>query len=49
MITIEKQAEIKAKVLFGLAKTYESLLVYKKEKKSDLVILRDNKIVRIKM
>ncbi|WP_262482978.1 hypothetical protein [Arsenicibacter rosenii] len=32
MTTIEKQAEIKAKGLFGLAKTHESVLVYKKKK-----------------
>lgn len=49
MTTIEKQAEIKAKILFGLEKTYERLLAFKKEKNSELVVIRDNKIVKIKL
>lgn len=44
----KKSDEIRKKILFGLEKTYENLIEYKKYKKSDLVVLRDNKIVRIK-
>lgn len=48
MTTIEIQIEEKNKILKGLEKTYEKLLEFKKSKNSDLVVLRDNKIVKIK-
>jgi hypothetical protein len=48
MTIIEIQKEEKEKILKGLEKVYEKLLVFKKAKNSELVILRDNKIVRIK-
>lgn len=48
MKTTEKQIEEKNKILKGLEKTYERLLVYKKAKNSVLVVLRNNKIVKIK-
>ena len=48
MTTIEIQIEEKNKILKGLEKVYEKLLVFKKLKNSDLVVLRDNKIVKIK-
>ena len=48
MTTIEIQIEEKNKILKGLEKVYEKLLVFKKSKNSDLVVLRDNKIVKIK-
>ena len=48
MTTIEKQMEIKSKILVGLEKAYEKLLEFKKFKKTELVVLRDYKIVRIK-
>lgn len=48
MTIIEIQQEEKEKILKGLEKVYEKLLVFKKAKNSELVILRDNKIVRIK-
>jgi hypothetical protein len=48
MTTIEKQIEEKNKILKGLEKVYEKLLEFKKSKNSVLVVLRDNKIVRIK-
>jgi hypothetical protein len=44
----QKALEIKEKVLFGLEKTYENLIEYKRYKKSELVIMKDKKIVRIK-
>lgn len=48
MTTIEKQKEEKNKILTGLEKAYEKLLEFKKQKKSYLVVIRNNKIVRIK-
>lgn len=48
MTTTEKHIEEKNKILKGLEKVYEKLLEFKKLKNSELVILRDNKIVRVK-
>ncbi len=48
MTNIELQIEEKNKILLGLEKVYQKLLVFKKQKNSDLVILRDNKIVKVK-
>lgn len=48
MTTTEKHLEEKKKILMGLEKVYEKLLDYKIMKKSELVILRDNKILKIK-
>ncbi|MCH5599452.1 hypothetical protein [Niabella ginsengisoli] len=48
MTTVEKQIELRDKILLGLEKVYEKLLEFKKSKNSELVVLRDNKIVRIK-
>ena len=48
MTITEIQIEEKEKILKGLEKTYEKLLEFKKMKNSVLVVLRDNKIVKIK-
>lgn len=48
MTTLEIQIEEKNKILKGLEIVYEKLLAYKKAKNSELVVLRDNKIVKIK-
>jgi hypothetical protein len=48
MTTIEIQIEEKNRILKGMEKVYEKLLEFKKTKNSELVVLRDNKIVRIK-
>lgn len=48
MTAIEKQLEEKKKILKGLEITYQKLLEFKKQKNSVLVVLRDNKIVKIK-
>jgi hypothetical protein len=48
MTTVEKQIELKDKILIGLEKVYEKLIEFKKSKNSELVILKDNKIVKIK-
>jgi hypothetical protein len=44
----EKQIELRNKILVGLEKVYEKLIVFKKEKNSELVIMKDGKIVKIK-
>ncbi len=48
MTTIEQQKELFAKIILGLEKTYTKLIEYKKQKKSELVVMKDNKIVHIK-
>ena len=48
MTTTDKHIEEKNKILKGLEKVYEKLIEFKKAKNSELVILRDNKIVKIK-
>lgn len=48
MTTIEIQLEEKRKILKGLEKVYEKLIEFKKLKNSELVVMRDNKIVKIK-
>ncbi|MDY3345694.1 hypothetical protein PG326_10665 [Riemerella anatipestifer] len=48
MTTTEKHMEEKNKILKGLEKVYEKLLEFKKMKNSELVVLRDNKIVKVK-
>ena len=48
MVTIEKHIEEKTKILKGLEIAYQKLIEFKKQKNSVLVVLRDNKIVRIK-
>ena len=48
MKTIEIQIAEKNKILKGLELAYEKLLEYKKMKKSELVVIRENKIVKIK-
>lgn len=48
MTTIEIQTEETKKILKGLEKVYEKLLEFKKSKNSELVVIRDNKIVRVK-
>jgi len=48
MTTVKKQIELKDKILIGLEKVYEKLIQYKKQKNTELVVIRDNKIVKIK-
>ncbi len=48
MKSTEKHTNEKNKILKGLEKVHEKLLEFKKMKNSELVILRDNKIVKIK-
>ncbi len=48
MTTIKEQKELFDKISFGLEKNYEKLIEFKKQKGTDLVVMRDGKIVRIK-
>jgi hypothetical protein len=48
MKTIDIQIEERNKILKGLEKAYEKLLEFKKSKNSLLVVIRNNKIVKIK-
>ena len=44
----DKQIELKDKIVKGLEKVYERLIEFKKEKKSELVVMRGGKIVKLK-
>lgn len=48
MTTVEKQIELRDKILLGLDKVYEKLIEYKKQKNSVIVVIKNNKIVKIK-
>ena len=48
MTTIEKQLELRDKILLGLEKVYEKLIEFKKQKNTELVVMKGNKIVKIK-
>jgi hypothetical protein len=48
MTTVEKQIELRNKILIGLEKVYEKLIEFKKQKNTELVVMKDNKIVTIK-
>jgi hypothetical protein len=48
MTIVEIQKEEKIKILKGLEIAYQKLLEFKQSKNSELVVLRDHKIVKIK-
>ncbi len=48
MVTVEKQLEFKNSILLGLEKVYEKLIEFKKQKNSELVVIQNEKIVKIK-
>ena len=48
MTTKDKQIELKEKVLKGLERVYEKMVEFKKEKNSEIVIMKGNEIVKIK-
>ena len=48
MTTVKKQIELRDKILAGLEITYKKLIEFKKQKNSELVVLKNNQIVRIK-
>ena len=48
-MTTETKIERRNKIIKGLEKAYEKMLLFKKERKSELVIIQDDKIVKIKL
>ena len=44
----DKQLKLKDEIVKGLEKVYEKLILFKKEKNSELVIMQGDKIVKIK-
>lgn len=44
----KQQKELEDKILKGLKLTYKRLLQFKKEKNTELVVIREGKIVHIK-
>lgn len=44
----EKSKEEHKNIVKAMEKVYENLILFKKKMNSDLVILKDNKIVRVK-
>jgi len=48
MTTIEKQTELHNKILYGLEKVYDRLIEFKKQKNTEMVVMKDNKIVKVK-
>ena len=47
MSNTETQKELHEKILNGLKEVYKNLIEYKKYKKTDLVVMREGKIVYI--
>jgi len=47
-MNLENKIEIRDKIIKGLEIAYEKMIAFKKERNSYLVIMKDNKIVKIK-
>lgn len=47
-MTTEANIERRNKIILGLKKAYEKMIEFKKQKNSEIVIIRENKIIRIK-
>ena len=48
MTTVKKQIELYDKILLGFDKVYEKLIEFKKEKNTELVVMQDDKIIKIR-
>jgi hypothetical protein len=48
MTKLEKQKEIREKILYGLSLVYAEVVKFKKYKGTDIVIMKDGKIVKFK-
>jgi hypothetical protein len=48
MTTVEKQLELRDKILVGLEIVYERLIEFKKLKNTEPVIMTDKKVVKVK-
>ncbi len=49
LITTKTKIENRNKILKGLELAYDKMIAIKKERKSELVIIHDNKIVKINL
>ena len=47
-MNLEKQSELRDKILSGLEVAYKRMLEFKRQKNSEVVVMRDGKIVRFK-
>jgi hypothetical protein len=47
-MTTEDRIDLRNKILLGLKQAYEKMLEFKKQKNSVVVVIRDNKIVKLK-
>lgn len=47
-MTKKAKTELKNKILKGLEEAYEKMLEFKKQHNSEVVIMKDDKIVRLK-
>ncbi|MEN2434277.1 hypothetical protein AAH994_02545 [Weeksellaceae bacterium A-14] len=47
-MTTEAKTERRNKIIKGLEKAYEKMLEFKKKNNSEIVVIRENKIVKIK-
>lgn len=47
-MTTENKIEKREKILKGLEKAYEKMLEFKRKNNSEIVIIKENKIVKIK-
>ncbi|SEH53730.1 MULTISPECIES: hypothetical protein [Epilithonimonas] len=47
-MTTENKIERREKILKGLEKAYEKMLEFKRKNNSEIVIIKENKIVKIK-
>jgi hypothetical protein len=47
-MNLEKQSERRDKILAGLEIAYERMLEFKRQKNSEVVVIREGKIVRVK-
>jgi hypothetical protein len=48
-MTPEAKIVSRNKILKGLEKAYDKMIDFKKANKSELVIMRDNKIIKVKL
>ena len=48
MTTVEKQMELRDKILVGLELVYKRLIEFKREKNTEIVVMRNNKIVKLR-
>jgi hypothetical protein len=47
-MNLEKQPELRDKILAGLEIAYERMLEFKRQKNSEVVVMREGKIIRFK-